>query len=608
MCGICGILASGSGRPGLEDPASRLAMRDALAHRGPDDAGEWGDQHAWLGHRRLAIVDPAQGRQPMVRGEPGTASGETVVVFNGELLNHRELRSILEAEGSTFRTDCDAEVAAEAVHRWGENALDRFRGLFALAWYRPAQRKLVLARDPLGVIPLHHATVRGGVLFASEPVALLRHPGVDASPDPVVVSAYLSTIRITLGARTMFRGVSVLEPGTVARFDLRGEQPDVEITRWWRPPARGNGDDDGRGLREVMAESVSAHLMSDVEVCTLLSGGIDSSAIAVEARRELPNIRSFCATGGDGHADPDRPAARMVAESLGLDHHEIGLADDSIDRWQNMVAAQMLPLGTPNEIAINAIAEGIRSQGVKVALSGEGADEILGGYEPVIQSVLARYLDASPPQTHAEAADWLLGAISFIGPDQKSALLQPSFLEEADGDRSLRMNVTDALASGGEADDPACCLGYLMERNLPGLLGRLNSAMMLASVEARPPFADRRVVEHAAGLSRSCLFDRQADGTVRTKSILRSAYAGALPREVLSRPKASFPVPFTGWLKPVLASSERLERLEQWVRPEVLGVVATDPEAHPLVAWPLANLGIWLESLSGDRAGIGSGR
>ena len=147
-----------------------------------------------------------------------------------------------------------------------------------------------------------------------------------------------------------------------------------------------------------------------------------------------------------------------------------------------------------------------------------------------------------------------------------------------------------------------------MERNLPGLLGRLNSAMMLASVEARPPFADRRVVEHAAGLSRSCLFARAADGVVRTKSILRHAYAGDLPREVLVRPKASFPVPFTGWLKPVLGSPGRLERLEEWVRPEVLGAVAMDPAAHPLVAWPLANLGLWLEMLAGGRAEIGSRR
>ena len=155
MCGIIGILACSRNTPSLA-PSGRRRFRDVMAHRGPDDAGEWNDSHAWIGHRRLAIMDPGHGQEPIVRQRAnGDAGGPTIVVFNGELLNHLELRAALEAEGERFETGCDAETAAAAVHLWGVRALDRFRGMFAIAWYRPKDRELHLARDPFGVIPLH---------------------------------------------------------------------------------------------------------------------------------------------------------------------------------------------------------------------------------------------------------------------------------------------------------------------------------------------------------------------------------------------------------------------------------------------------------------------
>ncbi|RPG14224.1 MAG: asparagine synthase (glutamine-hydrolyzing) [Phycisphaera sp. TMED9] len=601
MCGIIGILACSRNTPSLA-PSGRRRFRDVMAHRGPDDAGEWNDSHAWIGHRRLAIMDPGHGQEPIVRQRAnGDAGGPTIVVFNGELLNHLELRAALEAEGERFETGCDAETAAAAVHLWGVRALDRFRGMFAIAWYRPKDRELHLARDPFGVIPLHWTVASDEsheFIFSSELGTLMQHPAVSRRVDPVTLSAYLSTIRVTMGERTMIDGVQTVRPGGLVRVLTDEAEPRITATRWWTPP-RATGELTGAAaidcLRSAVSESLAAHLQSDVEVCGLLSGGIDSAALLTLARPRYDSFRTFTAMGGDGEDDPDRAAAALMASRLETDHQEVPVLSSSEPptvRWRRMVRSLGMPLGTPNEIAINALAEAVRGAGVKVAIGGEGADELLGGYEPILRLALA--IAETDPGPEAAAA-LLLESASWISPSRKAAFLAAGWVEAARHDAVLIDETAAAIECGGSSGDPRSYLHWLQMVNLPGLLGRLNASCMLASVEARPPFADRRVADAAARIATEDLFGWADDGSdvLRTKTVLRSAFRSALPAAIIERPKASFPMPFTPWASEILQDDAVQSSLEPLLDPTAMSAVLTDPPSYPLQAWPLANLGLW---------------
>jgi asparagine synthase (glutamine-hydrolysing) len=601
MCGIIGILACGRNTPSL-DPSGRRRLRDVMAHRGPDDAGEWNDASAWIGHRRLAIMDPGHGREPIVRHRAsGTDGGTTVVVFNGELLNHLELRSALEAEGERFETGCDAETAAAAVHRWGVRALDRFRGMFAIAWYRPEARELHLARDPFGVIPLHWTVASDAsdeFVFASELGTLMQHPAVRRRVDPVTLSAYLSTIRVTTGERTMIDGLHTVRPGGLVRVLTGEEEPRITASRWWTPP-RATGELTGAAavdcLHSAVSESLAAHLQSDVEVCGLLSGGIDSAALLTLARPRYDAFRTFTAMGGDGEDDPDRAAAALMASRLETEHLEVPVLSASEGptvRWRRMVRALGMPLGTPNEIAINALAEAVRGAGVKVAIGGEGADELLGGYEPILKLALA--IAETDPGPEAAAA-LLLESVSWISPGRKAAFLAEGWAEAARHDAVLIGETAAAIECGGSSSDPRSYLHWLQMVNLPGLLGRLNTSCMLASVEARPPFADRRVADAAARIATEELFGWSDDGSdvLRTKTALRSGFRSSLPAAIIERPKASFPMPFAPWAAEILGDGAVQAALEPLLNATAMSKVISEPESYPLQAWPLANLGLW---------------
>jgi len=592
MCGIFAIFAPGDRSTGLAEP-DFARLRDRLRHRGPDDAGVWHDRHALIGHRRLAIMDPAHGREPIVRGDP---DDPCVVVFNGELLNHRELRTSLAETGERFDTDCDAETAAAAVARWGEAAIDRFRGMFAIAWYRPRSRRLVLARDAFGVVPLLHATLRDGrIAISSEMTPLRLLLGDDATVDPATLSAYLSSIRITVGDRTMLGRVRTVRPGHLVRIDLSSAAAVTSAHRWWTPPAvtgdlRGDAAD--AALVAAIDESVAAHLQSDVEVCTLLSGGLDSAVITTLVHDRNPEVRAFTAIGGDGGADEDRAAAVVVADGLGITRTEIdpAVGVSPLERWRTMVATLGVPLGTPNEVAIHALAEGVAAAGFKVALSGEGADELLGGYEPVL--AVAGSIAATAPSAEAAAA-MLVETIAWIPPSRQPAVLSADWAAAVAGETRLVEETAGSISAGGDPGVPRTYLRWLQDINLAGLLGRLNHASMSSSVEARPPFADRRVAETVARIATDDLFrvGGVSPGESSTKIALRRGFASRLPPHVVHRPKASFPTPFADWSSRMLASADVREAL----RPLVRAVPGADPDhsADPLVAWPLANLGLW---------------
>lgn len=584
-------------------------MRDTLAHRGPDDAGLIEAPGLILASRRLAIRHPGpEGAQPMRTPDAGHT-----LVYNGELYNDDELREALAREGVRPAGACDTETLLLALATWGERAIERLRGMYAFAWVDGARRRLTLARDPLGIKPLYFWTgpTRAGatLVFASEIPAILAHPDVPVRPDAVGVSNYLTTIRTVIEDRTVFEGVRAVRTGEVLAFDLDAE-PIAPVART-RRTALAEPANQQAGLpervRSVVAASVRAHTVSDRPVCCLLSGGLDSSAVTLEASASIGEVRTYCAGAPDESPVDGVPQsddfrfARMVSEKLGTRHTEAPVSRALFaERWPDMVRRTGLPLSTPNEVAIHEVARRLRAEGDVVALSGEGADELFGGYEGPLVAALehVRTGDADPGVFQLRSGAWL-------GPEHKAAALAPEILGVIEGDAWLvetYRRVASECADDGPTEDPLQAhLRFHRRMNLTGLLQRLDSAMMLASVEGRTPLADIEVARLAEGLSMSSKFRPASEGSpASTKRALREAFAGALPADVVRRPKASFPLPFQRWVDdhaPMLAGSRAVRGL---LSEAAVRTVARSPSSAWSFSWPMINLAMWAERWWGE--------
>lgn len=577
MCGILAI-ASFEGPVRLSD-AAIAAMRDRMSHRGPDGAGLWRGGSVALGHRRLAVIDPTgASAQPM-------RIGEGVLAYNGELYNEPEIRTSLEREGEVFSTRGDTETVLRAIARWGRDALGRFRGMFALAYHDVAAGTLLLARDPLGIKPLYHARVGVDIVAASEVPAILAHPGAAARPDIVGVSAYLSTIRTVLGERTMFAGISSLRPGESIEFNLR---EGTSSRREHAIDAAGEAPE-GHALRAIVEGSIRCHLRSDVPLCSLLSGGLDSTVIAVVASASVPALRTYCAGAEEG--GPDFEFAARVAAGLGASHREARVSRAMFgERWRDMVARQGVPLSTPNEVAINEVARVMRARGEVVTLSGEGADELFGGYAAPLGAA-ARFHDGRPRE--GEVA-YELGPGAWLSAEVKAGALRRVIWQGLEGDAWLRGALGDVI---GDARGMEAHLRIHRRVNLPGLLQRLDSATMLESIEGRTPFADRLVAAAAVAHPIRALIDlSRPEDAWASKLPLRRAFAGEVPGEVMSRPKASFPLPFEAWCADLAPALGRSGLIEELFEPMLIAAIAADPTRHWRLAWPMINLALW-----GDR-------
>lgn len=590
MCGILGIATVRGRTPSLDDHEV-IRLRDTMVHRGPDDAGLWRGENVLLAHRRLAVIDPTPaGHQPMT-------DGRFTLVYNGELYNNDELRREL---GCPFRSDCDTETVLLALARWGPAALARLRGMFALALYDSAEHRLLLARDPLGIKPLYYwigDTPSGRELvFASDVNAILSHPAVPVRPDYATISSYLTTIRLVLGERTLFAGVRSLTPGQTLTIDLAG--PEIEIERGTiprpTPPSFSPelGDESVGAVREAVVDSVTKHLRADVPTCCLLSGGLDSSIVAATARRVHPGLNTYC-SGAESDDDGDDFAhARLVAAHLGTRHAEAPITRDLFARrWREMVCAMGLPLGTPNEVAINEVARCLRADGQVVTISGEGADELFAGYEmPMVQAAgfVAEGV-GSPGVFQIDAHAW-------VPRGAKSAVLNEAAWTDAEGDgRLVAFYEAEFARIASACDDPlACHLRFHQRVNLAGLLARLDTATMLESVEGRTPFADAHVAALARVLPMSALFTRDGE-VVETKRVLRRAFAGDLPPEVVARPKASFPLPFQQWVADQIDVLHGSSFARALFTPPAIAMVCADPTRHWHLAWPMVNLALWGE-------------
>ena len=551
MCGICGVV----------DPAAPVAttsdlvrrMTADLERRGPDDEGHWVHEGtgAALGFRRLAVIDPSPGgAQPMV-----SPDGEDALVFNGEIYNHVALRGRLEAEGVAFRTRSDSEVLLAALRTWGlVTTLPRLRGMFAFAWFRPAERLLVLARDHLGIKPLYWARSPGGaVAFSSRYDSLFRTGWLDRDDvDPVALAAYLHHRRVP-GRSALHRWAGQVEPGCylwVAPHDVRSR-------RWWHLPEVEPdlaGDDAVEATAAAIDESVRRHLVSDVPVGVFLSGGVDSPLVAGTANRIADEpLRSFTMAVPSWESDGG-PAAARLADALGLDHREQVLGPPGPEDLADVVAALHEPVNDLSILPTLAVSAFARRE-VTVALSGDGGDELFFGY-------------LRPWATDAHRALWRLprrlrrvpvGLLSRSGRLRYRAVLHadPAAYHRA-MHRSGPEPVLDALAPAlaGLAPDPIGPHRGLGRRDLAVLsraadvdvqlhrvLAKVDAASMHHSLEVRVPLLDPDVIATSLRIDPAWTLAQD-----RTKPVLRTLLDRLVPPGTALDQKLGFSVPLGDWL------------------------------------------------------------
>lgn len=609
MCGIAGII----GRLDETNRAALKRMSDAMVHRGPDASGAWtsapdpGGWGALLAHRRLSILDLSpSGAQPMV--DPVTGS---VVVLNGEIYNYRDLRSRLAAEGQSFRSTGDTAVMLRALGLHGSDAVAWLRGMFAFACWDPARRRLLLARDPLGIKPLYVA--RSGdpaagwaLAFASEVRALLAS-GLLATPrlDPGAVASVVWN-GFVVGPQTAVEGVELLGPGRMVEFDDRGREA---LSRdYWTLPGRPRDETmDEETLAGVLEEGLRLHLASDVPLAVFLSGGVDSSAVANLAQRasEAP-IHTFTLAFEDQELN-EGPFARRIAGAIGTRHQEVVLTEGE---FVGHLEAALDSLDQPTFDGLNSyyMSRAIRSAGFTVALVGTGGDELFGGYPsfryvprlhrlsrplrwlprslPAAAARLAttglrRSAGAIPPQTRWAKLPDMVGrsddllalyqlAYALFLPEFQRELLAPGLVDTlVDG---LPPSMRARLLAETRSRAPLSALSVMEQRLFLGerLLRDNDAASMAASIEQRLPLVDQVLLEAVDRLPEAARYR-----PVGKKAVLRRIGLRGLDPAIFDRPKSGFVLPFDRWIRRGLRDViDRTLRDPQAVRP-----VGLDPAA-----------------------------
>ncbi len=634
MCGIIGFLDRGGKSEISPDVVNRVT--DLLAARGPDGKGTYHAPGIFLGHRRLAIIDVTNGTQPFV----DKASG-AVITYNGELYNYLEIRDVLARRGRVFRTESDTEVVLQAYLEWGADALQRFNGMFAFAIYQPDRHRLFMARDRIGIKPLFYSE-RGKMLyFSSTCPALQAFPGISRMLSPAAVSHYLTTIRTTLGDQTLFRDIRALPAGTWLEAGIEG----VKRQRYWDFPVMSTGDhppgaDGGDGLartEELVRAAVADRHVSEVPLGGFLSGGLDSSIIAALSHAQTAGRFETYSVGYDRAGYSEWDYVRSVVAHTGVSCREIRLNEETYPAaWQMLVSNKGLPISTPNEIAIHHLARAARER-LTVVLSGEGADEVFGGY--VVPYFSAFDYDRAPrkPLPADAVAEPGYAALRrlygrehlFCRPDhyflvnawvpfsEKARLMSPAFKDLICHDDELFTWYEDAYAPFQACTTFHANMQVHARVNLEGLLFRVDSSTMSASVEARVPFTDHRIVEHLFKLPDHLKMDWRSQAArhrasdlnvsdidrlnlVESKILLRKAFADLLPDDVLSRRKASFPVPFRegfhDWLsalpRGVLEESQILRQL--FSSSDVAQLLRNaGHKRSAMLLWPIVNLALW---------------
>ncbi len=569
MCGICGFIggnarrqAKGISQAQVVLPRERILdrMMTALVHRGPDQGKKWMSEHAALGFRRLAIIDPEGSAQPMVN-----EAGDKVLVFNGEIYNYKELRRELAGAGHCFASDGDSEVLLHGYEEWGEELPGRLRGMFAFAIWDEGKRELFAARDPFGIKPFYYTLTGGCFIFASEIKGILPHPAYRKELNPEALEQYLS-FQYSAMEKTFFKGIRQLRPGSILKY--RKNDFVLEQEQYFVPSLRPEGREGERArsqkewvaqLDQVISDSVQAHMESDAEIGVFLSGGVDSGLVAAEYTGEKAYTVGF---GEEGSKCNEIPFARQLAEELGLRHKGKNISEREF--WEAVPEVLYYmdePLGDPSAVALYFLAREASKQ-VRVAVSGEGADELFGGYRIYCEPNalrLYRRLPACLRRGIAKTARRLplvkgrgflirgsmpveerfIGNANLFSGEERARLLKhpvgaPSpkeFLEEdyrnTEGlDEASRMQYIDLL------------------HWLPGdILQKADRMSMAHSLELRVPYLDREVFEAARRLPAKY----KQKGQI-SKYLFRKVAGRYLPQAFSRRQKLGFPIPLERFL------------------------------------------------------------
>ena len=617
MCGITGRFNYDPHHPVDRDVL--VAMTDEVAHRGPDAAGYFQGPGIGLGHRRLSIIDLATGDQPLANED-----GSVQVVFNGEIYNCAEVRAQLVTRGHQFRTASDTEVIVHGYEEWGERCVDRFRGMFAFAVWDAKARRLMLARDRLGVKPLYYAEIPGsGIVFGSEIKSLLTHADVPRDWRPEALDAYLTLLYVPAPA-TIYRAVSKLPPGHI----LIAEHGGMRISRYWDLEFTG----DGREAREeeyleeldqLLREAVGLRMISDVPLGAFLSGGIDSSTVVAYMKEASATPPLTIAVGFDNAAYDEVEHAELVARHLGCEFHPLVANPQVADLLPKLAWHFDEPFADSSAVPTYYVSKAARGL-VTVALSGDGGDELWAGYarhrveqwEQRVRGTLGsasqlagwvgqalplsvkgarslRHLASDPAQAYA-----LKHAYGMFEPDAKSRLYTRDFahsVRDADAFSSFRDAYRDCASL-----DPMDRALYVDARTymIDDVLTKVDRMSMAVSLEAREPLLDHKLLEFAARVPMSL---KLKNG--QSKYLLRRALDRRVPRSITERPKRGFEAPIGDWLRGPLAPMTNELLLDGRLRdrgifePREISRLwqehRTGRAEHPHRLWQLVMLELW---------------
>ncbi len=549
MCGVTGWVDWTRDLRG--EDATMAAMTASMACRGPDDSGIWSSPRAAIGHRRLAIIDVAGGRQPM-------QAGGVVLTYSGELYNFTELRSQLEGHGHRFETRSDTEVVLRAYLQWGTDCVDRFNGMYAFGIWDSARERLFLARDRLGIKPLYYHAYDDGVLFGSEPKALLANPRFEAVLDEEGLAELFAMFGGRSPGHGVLRGLSEVRPGWTVTVDRHGVHP----RRYWELTSQPHLDDrltTVATVRGILADTVRRQLVSDVPLCALVSGGVDSSAVAALAcaalaEQDAGELATFAVDFADSARDfvadrnrPDRdaPYVKALVDHLGCRHTDVLLDTPDLLGIQDLATrARDLPCLGDLDASLYLLFQAIAGRST-VALSGESADEVFGGY--------AWFHDAAA--LARPGFPWSIddtGLANVLAGDLRERIRPAEYV----GDRYAEALAEVPRLEGETGQDRRMReVSYLaLTRFLPVLLDRKDRMSMAVGLEVRVPFCDHRLVEYAWNVPWQL---KCPDGV--PKGLLREAVADLLPPVLAQRPKSMFPVtPDRGYDATVRARAREL--------------------------------------------------
>jgi asparagine synthase (glutamine-hydrolysing) len=591
-------------------------MCEVIRHRGPDDEGIHVEADVGLGMRRLSIIDLSTGNQPM-HNEDRTIW----LVFNGEIYNYRELRRELEADGHRFYTSSDTETIVHAYEAWGEEAFGRLRGMFGIALWDQPSKTLLLARDRAGIKPLHYVDAGSRLYFGSEIKSLIAAGAVSRDLDLQALDHYLSFLYAPRDS-SMFKGVQKLPPGHY----LRWRDGRAVVREYWRiaasEPFRGTERDAAIELRSVLADAVKSHMISDVPLGAFLSGGVDSSiVVGMMAEASDRPVKTF-SIGFDEPEFDELEHARAVAQHFGTDHHEFVVRPDALSILDRLIGHFDEPFADSSAIPTWYVSE-IARRHVTVVLSGDGGDELFGGYDRYLPHPRVARFDRIPlPGTRRIArAIWpllphgargknflrhisrdedgrYLDSVAFFQPDEKDALYTTDMHRALDG-ASAEAKLARHLSRFRAMPPHSRMMRFDFETYLPeDILTKVDRMSMAHSIESRVPLLDNEVIDFAASLPCSM---KIANG--RRKHILKEAVKGLLPASILHRRKQGFGVPIGVWFKgslrevfaDILESQRTIERgyfrrefTDRLLREHLAGT-----RDHTLRLWQFVVLELW---------------